>query len=107
MDKVAYEAGAEQAFVDAGVIDFEKKAIGGAQIEPLLARLKSLLQSARGPGRQALTLGGRIPLAAGAAGAGALGAGGLHALAGSGPGETAGGAAAGGLLGALLARAPK
>ena len=107
MDKVAYEAGAEQAFVDAGVIDFEKRALGGAQVQPLLARLKALLQSAREPGRQALTLGGRIPLAAGAAGAGALGAGGLHALAGDSTSGTLGGAGAGGLLGALLARAPK
>lgn len=105
MDERAYEAGIEQALLDAGIVESEKEAGVGSYVEPALARLKALLSSAKEPAKKALTLGGRVPLAAGAAGAGALGAGGLNALAGEDAGQIMGGTAAGGLMGHLLSRA--
>ena len=93
MDKVAYEAGAEQALVDVGVVNLEKEARFGAYIEPALQRLRGLLEAG---GSKLQALG-----PARAAGAGALAGGGVAGLAGGDVGDVMMGAGAGGLAGGM------
>ena len=99
MDKRSYEAGIEQALLDASIVEPTKEAGIGSYVEPALARLKALMSSAKEPATKALTLGGRIPLTAGAAGAGAAGLGGMHALMGDDALGTSLGAGLGGMAG--------
>lgn len=77
MNKEAYEAGVEQALIDAGLLDVTKQAGVADRAAPLLEKLKALLGSGKELGAQGLeSFSGLGPAAQGGIVGGAAGAGG-------------------------------